>query len=32
MIKITLNGEEIDAKDVELSDKTIQIIFSIIDR
>lgn len=32
MVKITLNGEEIETKDIELSDKIIELIASIIDR
>lgn len=32
MVKITLNGEEIETKDIELTDKIIELIASIIDR
>lgn len=32
VVKITLNGEEIETKDIELSDKIIELIASIIDR
>ena len=32
MVKITLNGEVIEAKDIALSDKVIELIASIIDR
>ena len=32
MVKITLNGEKIETKDIELSDKIIELIASIIDR
>ena len=32
MVKITLNGEEIETKDIALSDKVIELIASIIDR
>ena len=32
MVKITLNGEVIEAKDIELSDKIIELIASIIDK
>ena len=31
MVKITLNGEDIEVKDVVLSDKIIELIASIID-
>lgn len=32
MVKITLNGEEIETKDIVLSDNVIELIASIIDR
>lgn len=32
MVKITLNGEEIETKDIILSDKIVELIASIIDR
>ena len=32
MVKITLNGEEIETKDIIRSDKIIELIASIIDR
>lgn len=32
MVKITLNGEVIEIKDIVLSDKIIKLIASIIDR
>ena len=32
MVKITLNGEEVETKDIILSDKIIELIASIIDR
>ena len=32
MVKITLNGEKIETKDIELPDKIIELIASIIDR
>lgn len=32
VVKITLNGEEIETKDIVLSDKIIELIASIIDR
>lgn len=32
MVKITLNGEDIEVKDVVLSDEIIELIASIIDR
>lgn len=32
VVRITLNGEEIETKDIELSDKIIELIASIIDR
>lgn len=32
MVKITLNGEEIETKNIILSDKIIELIASIIDR
>ena len=32
MVKIILNGEEIETKDIVLSDKVIELIASIIDR
>ena len=32
MVKVTLNGEEIETKDIILSDKIIELIASIIDR
>ena len=32
MVKITLNGEEIETKDIILSDKIVELIDSIIDR
>ena len=32
MVKITLNGEDVETKDIVLSDKIIEIIASIIDR
>ena len=32
MVKVTLNGEEIETKDIILSDKIVELIASIIDR
>ena len=32
MVIITLNGEVIETKDIELSDKIIELIASIIDK
>ena len=32
MVKVTLNVEEIETKDIVLSDKIIELIASIIDR
>ena len=32
MAKITLNGEDVETKDIVLSDKIIELIASIIDR
>lgn len=32
MVKITLNGEVVETKDIELSDKIIELIASIIDK
>ena len=32
MVKVTLSGEEIETKDIILSDKIIELIASIIDR
>lgn len=32
MVKVTIDGEEIDTKDIVLSDKIIDKIMSIIDR
>lgn len=32
MVKIILNGEEIETKDIVLSDNVIELIASIIDR
>ena len=32
MVKITLKGEEIETKDIILSDKIVELIASIIDR
>lgn len=32
MVRITLNGKEINANDIVLSDKIIELITSIIDR
>ena len=32
MVKVTLNGEEIETKDIVISDKIIELIASIIDR
>ena len=32
MVKITLNGEAVEIKDIVLSDKIIELIASIIDR
>ena len=32
MVKVTLNGEEIETKDIILSDKITELIASIIDR
>ena len=32
MVKVTLNGEEIETKDIILSDKIIELIASIIDK
>lgn len=31
MIKITLNGKEIDVKDIQLDKQTVALIMSIID-
>lgn len=31
MVKVTINGKEIDTKDIVLSDKTKKLIASIID-
>ena len=32
MVKVTLNGEEIETKDIILSDKITELIASIIDK
>ena len=32
MVKVTLNGEVVETKDIILSDKIIELIASIIDR
>lgn len=32
MIKVTLNGNEIDVKDIQLNQQIIELIMSIIDR
>ena len=32
MVKVTLNGEEIETKDIVLSDNIVELIASIIDR
>ena len=32
MVKVTLNGEVVETKDIVLSDKIVELIASIIDR
>lgn len=32
VVKITLNGENVETKDIVLSDKVVELIASIIDR
>ena len=32
MVKVTLNGEVVETKDIILSDKIVELIASIIDR
>lgn len=32
MIKVTLNGNEIDIKDIQLNQQIVKLIMSIIDR
>nr|DAV33875.1 MAG TPA: hypothetical protein [Caudoviricetes sp.] len=32
MIKVTLNGNEIDVKDIQLNQQIVELIMSIIDR